>query len=92
VFSSVWGGDRRKSFIGKTRQEVARRLAQAIRDRDKGLPIVGFSPSIDPRTFMRYETLVRVHIVPKRGTTSLAKLSPQQVQALYAEKRKEGLA
>ena len=31
----------RKTFYAKTRQEVARRLAQAIRDRDTGVPIVG---------------------------------------------------
>jgi integrase len=49
-------------------------------------------PTIDPRTFVRYEILVRVHIVPKLGNTSLAKLGPQQVQTLYAEKLAEGLA
>ena len=34
-------GSKPKYFYGKTRQEVARRLAEATRDRDKGLPIVG---------------------------------------------------
>jgi hypothetical protein len=31
----------RKTFYGKTRQEVSRLLASALRDRDVGLPIVG---------------------------------------------------
>ncbi len=98
---------RRKSFYGKTRQEVARRLAEALRDRDKGLPIVGekqtlgqylttwlkmIESTVDPRTFVRYETLVRVHILPKLGNISLAKLSPQQVQTLYSAKLAEGLS
>jgi hypothetical protein len=34
-------GVRRKCFYGKTRQELARKLTEALRDRDKGLPIVG---------------------------------------------------
>ncbi len=34
-------GGKRNSFMGKTRADVARRLAEALRDRDKGLPIVG---------------------------------------------------
>jgi integrase len=33
------GKRRRKSIYGRTRQEVARRLTQALRDRDQGLPI-----------------------------------------------------
>lgn len=34
------GDGRRKSLYGKTRQEVAGKMAAAIRDRDKGLPII----------------------------------------------------
>src|SRR5262249_46143560 len=30
-----------KSFFGRTRQEAVRKLTEALRDRDKGLPIVG---------------------------------------------------
>jgi integrase len=32
---------KRKSFFSRTRQAAARRLAEALRDQDKGLPIVG---------------------------------------------------
>ena len=35
----------RKTFYGKTRQEVSRLLASALRDRDAGLPIVGKTDS-----------------------------------------------
>ncbi len=34
------GDGKRKSFYGETRQEVARRLTEALRDLEKGLPIV----------------------------------------------------
>jgi hypothetical protein len=61
-------GGVRKTFYAKTRQEAARRLAAAIRDRDTGVPIVGerqtveqyFStwlsdirPTIRPRSWVR---------------------------------------
>jgi len=41
---------------------------------------------------LRYEELMRLHIVPTLGKTKLARLTAQQVQALYATKRCEGLA
>jgi integrase len=49
-------------------------------------------PVIAPRTWTRYEEFVRVHLVPALGKTSLAKLSAQQVQALYTAKLAEGYA
>ena len=32
---------RRKSFYDKSRQVVAKRLSEALRDRDRGIPIIG---------------------------------------------------
>lgn len=37
----------RKSFYGRTRQEVARRLTEALRDQDQGLPIVGERQTVE---------------------------------------------
>lgn len=101
-------GGKRKYFYAKNRQEAARKLAEALRDRDKGVLIVTDSrqtlgaylstwlnttkAAIRPRTWQRYEQYVRVHIVPSLGTVSLAKLTPQQVQALYTAKLAEGLS
>src|SRR5258708_30463878 len=34
-------GGKRKTYMAHTRADVARKLAEATRDRDKGLPIVG---------------------------------------------------
>lgn len=45
-----------------------------------------------PRTYERYEEVVRLHIVPTLGRYQLQKLTAQQVQAFYAEKLKAGLS
>jgi integrase len=47
-------------------------------------------PTLKPRTWGRYESDVRVHLIPALGSTRLLKLSAQQVQAFYAAKRREG--
>lgn len=97
----------RKTFYAKTRQEASRLLAAALRDRDAGLPIVGekqtviqyltqwlsdIKPTIRPRSLIRYEEMVRLHVLPTLGTVPLARLTPQQVQALYTAKLDQGLA
>jgi integrase len=100
-------GGVRKTFYAKTRQEAARRLAAAIRDRDTGVPIVGerqtveqyFStwlsdirPTIRPRSWVRYEELVRLHLLPSLGSTALSRLTAQQLQTLYSAKLAAGFA
>lgn len=98
---------KRRTFYGKTRQEVASVLKAAIRDLDSGLPVLGAGQSvaeyldswlqatqqtIRPRTWRRREEYIRLHLSPTLGRHPLAKLSPQQVQAFYAEKLEEGLS
>src|SRR5215468_4664697 len=85
---------KRKSFYAKTRQEAARKLAAALRDRDAGLPVVGdkqtlgqylatwldtMRPNVKPKTYRSYEQLVRVHVVPLIGDMPLSKVGAQQV-------------
>ncbi len=96
---------KRKSLYGKTRQEAAQRLTAALRQRDQGLPLVEekqtvkqylagwlatIKPSVRVRTWQRYEQYVRLHIVPSLGKTPLAKLTPQQIQRLYADRLEAG--
>jgi integrase len=98
---------KRKAFYADTRQEAARLLAAALRDRDVGVPIVGekqtvdsyltqwlsdIKPTIRVRSWIRYEEAVRLHVLPTLGRTPLARVSPQHVQALYTAKLGEGLA
>jgi integrase len=100
-------GGKRKSFYAKTRQEAARKLAEAIRDKDKGLPVAMDRQTVDqymqswmdvmrakirPRTWRRYEQRLRVHVLPTLGSVILTKLSAQNLQSLYAKKLAEGLS
>lgn len=100
-------GGRRKAYYGKTRQAAAQKLTAALRDRDRGLPVVGekqtvgqylaswleaVQPTVRPRTHKRYVELMTLHAIPALGKTSLAKLTAQHVQALYAAKLAAGLS
>ena len=97
---------KRKSFYGKTRQEAARKLTAALRDRDAGLPVivgaqtVGYymaqwleasKPTVRERTWRGYEVYVRRHVLPTLSAIPLVKLTPQHLQLLYAKKLEEGL-
>ena len=100
-------GGRRKDYFGKTRQEVAVKLAAATKQRQDGIPIIGeqqkvdkylegwlktVRPNLRPRTFQRYEQYVRLHITPFIGSYSLSRLSPQHLQSLYANRLESGLS
>jgi len=97
----------RKSFYGRTRREVARRLTEALRDQDQGLPIVGdrqtveqyltswlesAKPTIKLSTWIRYERFVRRDALPALGAIPLSKLSPQHLQSLYSSRLAAGVA
>ncbi len=47
---------------------------------------------VRPRTYERYEEIVRLHIVPVLGRHRLQQLAAQHVQALYTKKLGEGLS
>jgi integrase len=49
-------------------------------------------PTIRPRSWVGHEEAVRLHVLPTLGRVPLARLSPQQVQALYTAKLAGGLA
>lgn len=97
----------RKTLYGRTRQEVVRRLAQAQRDLQLGLPLADerqtlaqylegwletIAPTLRPDTVQRHREYVELHIVPGLGRHKLARLTPQQVQAFYADRLATGLA
>lgn len=97
----------RKSLYGKTRKEVKDKLVALQHDVQRGLPVVAEKQTLAeyldswlkhsaghlrPSSHLRYEELVRLHIVPTLGKAKLARLTAQQIQALYAAKRAEGLS
>ncbi len=101
-------GRKRKTIYGKTRKEVAEKLAKATTDRDGGLVFdagtltVGeyvdrwlsdsVRDTVRQRTYERYEQITRLHIKPTLGRIKLKTLTPANVRALYREKLDAGLS
>ena len=101
-------GRKRKTLYGKTRQEVATKLAKALSDREGGLVFDASSlklgdyldrwlvdsvrGTVRQRTWERYEQIARVHIKPALGRLKLKSLTPVHVRSLYREKLDAGLA
>lgn len=48
--------------------------------------------SLRPRTYERYDSIIRNHIIPDLGNIKLSALRPDQVQALYSAKLNQGLS
>ncbi len=101
-------GGKRKVLYGKTRQEVAKKLNQALQAREQGLPVLSerqtvasflerwledcVKPSARPRTYDSYAQLVRLHIAPGLGKHQLSKLTPPEVRSFLNQKAASGLA
>lgn len=99
---------RRRVYYGRTRQEAAEKLAEALLARKHGtlttgsrLTVAAFlnqwlqdvvKPSVRPWTYRGYEVLVRCHLIPEMGRVRLDKLTPEQVQGLMNRKREAGLS
>lgn len=99
---------KRKSIYGKTRKEVQDKLKVALREQQQGTLVTASQQKVEdflndwlentqkhsvrPRTYERYEEIVRLHINPVLGRHYLHKLTPQQVQAFYKKKLDEGLS
>ncbi len=101
-------GPKRKTIYGKRYADVAEKLTKAMADRDGGLVYdagkitVGeylaawladsVRDTVRQRTYERYESLVRVHIVPTLGRVKLKSLTPAHVRGLYRSKLDAGLS
>jgi integrase len=98
-------GPKRKTVYGRTRQEVADKLAHALSDRAQGLTFEAGSlklgeyldrwlpnirDTVRQRTSERYEQLVRVHIKPALGRVKLKDLTATHARGLYREKLESG--
>src|SRR5215210_6619760 len=95
-------GRKRKTIYGKTRQEVAKKLAKALSDREGGLIFDAeglklgeylsrwledsVKGTVRNTTYERYEQISRTHIVPMLGGVKLKVLSSTHVRGLYKEK------
>jgi integrase len=102
------GDGKRVHRYAKTRADAAAKLAAVLKTAQDQLPIppergtVGqfledwlantAKRSVRPSTFVSYEGLVRVHLVPELGKVSLIKLSPQHVERMINRKLTAGLS
>lgn len=95
------GKRRRKEVRARTRREAQERLKQLQRVHDDGLPLPDerqtvsaflvrwlidtAAPGVRPSTYTRYRDLLKLHVIPHVGRRPLVRLSPQELQALYAK-------
>jgi integrase len=97
----------RKWVYGKTRREVAKQLSKHTHDRDSGRPVPtsghtvaqllnswleSVKHSVAPRTYEKYESVVRLHLIPNLGKIRLEKLQVDDVQTLLNRKLEGGLS
>jgi integrase len=70
------------TYLEPDRVTVAEYLRQWLADYAK--------PKVAPRTYERYEEIVRLHLAPELGHLKLAKLRPAQISAFYAKELEKG--
>lgn len=98
---------KRHSHYEATYEQARKWLTAALRDRDQGLQLVSdrqtvaaylaswlvtIKHHVKPRTWLRYEGAIRLHVGPRLGRIALSRLTPQQLQALYDAKLEESLS
>jgi integrase len=101
-------GRKRRYVYGKTRKEAAKKLREAMADRDAGFTFDAVSltlsdyltqwlndsvrGSVKASTFAKHEIMVRVHILPVLGQVKMKALTPTHMQRLYRQKLDAGLS
>ena len=97
----------RKTVYARTRTEASRELTAIRRSLDIGMPVrrdermplsayladwmARLRPTVKPLTWQRYQELLR-GVPETMGRTALAKLTPSQVDRLYADRLAAGLS
>jgi integrase len=97
-----------KYFSGKTYAEAQRQLNQAKLEQQQGKLATGpkrtvrqflehwleniHRPNIRVNSYRIYRQLLDNHLLPALGQYQLQRLSPQHIDELYAQKRKDGFA
>lgn len=102
------GDGRRRRFYGRTRGEAAEKLRKAQTALAQGLPLAGerltvgeylarwleeaARPTLRPRVFQSYGSVVTNHLTPELGKMRLVKLTPDAIQAYMNRKLAGGLS
>jgi integrase len=97
---------KRKTYYAKNKKEALEKLRQAQNEQQQGTLVEGpdqtleqflwdwlkiHKQSVRPRSYERYEAIIRLHLVPTLGKVKLQKLTAQQLDRLYAQKLEDGL-
>jgi integrase len=97
---------KRKTYYAKTKKEALEKLRQVQHEQQQGMLVEGpeqmleqflwdwlkiHKQSVRPRSYERYEAIIRLHLVPTLGEVKLQKLTAQQLDRLYAQKLEDGL-
>ena len=101
-------GGGRQWIYGKTRKEVADRMTQVLGEVQRGELVLNDNRllgefleqwlaetariKVRPSTFVSYEGIVRIHLLPTLGKVQLRKLSPAQIQRVLNRKLRGGLS
>jgi integrase len=102
------GNLKRRKSVHPTREEADKALTKMKAERDGGIALSGPNPtlneylrawlrdsvavSVDPKTLEGYEVACRIHILPALGGVRIRDLTSRQIQALHAQKMRDGLA
>src|SRR5450759_1301006 len=92
---------KRRVFYGKRRSDVAEKMKTALADQQQGRLMPGSRRTVGqfldawledvarakvrPTTFVRYESIVRLHLVPQIGSRQLSKLGAEEINRAYQE-------
>ncbi len=102
-----WGEGRRRSVYGRTRKEVADRVADAVASGVEATVFVAADTTVAEflaqyedavrhtmkrRSFETYQSIAKVHLLPSFGTTKLKDLGREHVQRMYSLKLDAGLS
>lgn len=103
----IAGKRKRPAFYGKTKSEALRKAREARAEHERGLPVTperktvaqyltewlaATEPTVRPKTYVGYESIVRTRIVPHLGRRKLGRLTALDVQKLYADLEAAGLS
>jgi integrase len=101
-------GPKRRHLYGRTRQEVAAKLAQATSDQDSTLVFDAgnltlgeyldrwlkdsVKDTVRISTYERHEAIIRIHLKPAFGKLKLKAVTPAHIQGLYRDRLDCGLS
>ncbi len=102
------GHNKRKTFTGDRFADVQKRLTEARRNLDRGMPSQDgkqtlrvflnrwladvVEPSVRPATLRSYEQIIRNHLIPGLGQIALSKLTSQAVSSFLKQRHDLGIS